>query len=203
MARIKNKFLHDIKPFVDKNYGSYRYTLIMHYAYRRFSNLVADNNDEPRALSKHTKTRIYPAIAIMDSLLKNGIPWEEALDFVENYYMWRCEVAANKIRTFLKIPFMYRLVPRLFKGFVRKSFGEKAGFKCAYNCTKRKRIQFDVLSCPYYDICAEYGYPDLTRIFCMADDICYGDMHPKLQWNRCQTIADGGDLCDFDIKISS
>lgn len=53
--RIKNKFLHDIKPFVDKTYGSYRYNLIMHNAFRRYSALVRENGNESRLLKKHTR----------------------------------------------------------------------------------------------------------------------------------------------------
>ena len=46
------------------------------------------------------------------------------------------------------------------------------------------------------------GCPEHTTIFCNTDDCCYGNMHPKLQWNRTQTIGRGGGLCDFDIVVT-
>lgn len=35
----------------------------------------------------------------------------------------------------------------------------------------------------------KYGCPELTQFFCKSDDICYGNLHPKLVWARNKTLA--------------
>ncbi len=37
--------------------------------------------------------------------------------------------------------------------------------------------------------------------FCDADDICYGDMHPRISWNRTKTIGYGDDVRDCKASI--
>ncbi|MBR2528085.1 MAG: L-2-amino-thiazoline-4-carboxylic acid hydrolase [Blautia sp.] len=37
--------------------------------------------------------------------------------------------------------------------------------------------------------------------FCDADDVCYGNMHPKISWDRTKTIGHGDDICDFKVHI--
>lgn len=34
-----------------------------------------------------------------------------------------------------------------------------------------------------------------------ADDICYGDVHPKVIWGHTKTLGKGGDCCDFRMTI--
>ena len=48
---------------------------------------------------------------------------------------------------------------------------------------------------------AAYGCPEIVKGFCDADDICYGNMHPKISWDRTKTIGYGDDICDFKVHI--
>lgn len=135
------------------------------------------------------------------SLLHNSIPRDEAYDFLENYYAWRSEKAAHSIRKLLRIPGLYVFVPRMFRRMTQRQFGASAGFECNYVSVRRDNVEFDILSCPYFDICSKYGCPELTRIFCLADDICYSDMHPKLEFRRSKTLGRDDECCDFKITI--
>ena len=45
------------------------------------------------------------------------------------------------------------------------------------------------------------SYPEIVKGYCDADDICHGNMHPKLEWGRTKTLGHGGDVCDFKIRI--
>ena len=63
------------------------------------------------------------------------------------------------------------------------------------------RSRVDMMKCPYHDICAEYGCPELCRCFCDSDDISYAGLHPKLIWERTMTLGRGDDRCDFCMKI--
>ncbi len=59
----------------------------------------------------------------------------------------------------------------------------------------------DMTVCPYVETCKKYGCPELAQFFCKSDDICYGNMHPKLVWGRTKTLGTGGDCCDFSLWI--
>ncbi|MCR5053314.1 MAG: L-2-amino-thiazoline-4-carboxylic acid hydrolase [Lachnospiraceae bacterium] len=41
----------------------------------------------------------------------------------------------------------------------------------------------------------------MVKGFCDADDICYGNMHPKISWDRTKTIGHGDGVCDFKVHI--
>ena len=47
----------------------------------------------------------------------------------------------------------------------------------------------------------KYGCPEIVAGFCRADDEAYGHMHPKLKWGRTKTLGQGGDCCDFCLKM--
>jgi hypothetical protein len=50
--------------------------------------------------------------------------------------------------------------------------------------------------CFILDTLTQHGAPELTRLYCKTDDWLAAAL-PKVRWLRTQTLADGGDLCDF------
>ena len=62
-------------------------------------------------------------------------------------------------------------------------------------------MRFNMVKCPYLDIRTRYGCPEIVRGFCDADDVCYGNMHPKLSWERTKTLGYGCDCCNFKTRI--
>lgn len=78
-----------------------------------------------------------------------------------------------------------------------KSFGPKVGFSSKDHFLSKTEIRFNMKKCPYNDACTKYGCPEIVRGFCDADDICYGNMHPKISWDRTKTLGYGDDVCDF------
>ena len=81
-----------------------------------------------------------------------------------------------------------------------KSFGPDAGFGYEFPESRGREARFNIVKCPYYDICLRYGCPEITRAFCDGDDAGYGHLHPKLVWGRTKTIGRGGDRCDFLLE---
>ncbi len=157
-------------------------------------------NDSP-AVKAHTEGMIFAGVALYRALQEEGKSPEEALQLTSEIFGDFMQVAADKIRKILKIPGLYRKVPAIFNKMVRKKYNEAAGFQMRFYDTGKHHAKFDVTVCPYYNTCEAMGCPELTCIFCNTDDCCYGNMHPKLQWNRTTTIGRGGDCCDFDIAV--
>ncbi len=195
------RYLRQVTPHLEDKYGAERTSAIMEKARKRYDELTDENRDEPREYYMHTRERIYPSIAVFDALLDEGIERSEAEAFVTDYYRWRSRGMASKIQAIFKIPGLYRIVPKFFFSLTQKSFGPKAGFSSENQHIGKGEMSFDMIVCPYHEKCVHYGCPEIVKGFCDADDICYGNMHPKISWDRTKTIGRGDEICDFRVHI--
>ena len=108
---------------------------------------------------------------------------------------------ANSIDKGIKIPGLYRLMPRIFRSIMQKSFGENAGFKATYYDCPNNEFRADMTVCPYLEMCRKYGCPEFVPAFCETNDVAYGNMHPNIIWGRTKTLGKGGDCCDFKLTV--
>ncbi len=198
----KNQFLSQAKKFLIESYGNEKGSIIADSSFDRFGNLCEENADEPKAMHSHTHVKIYPCISVIDAQIAHGIPREDALDFTFKFIEWRSYKAAKLVAKVMKIPGIYKKMPQLFGNMTKKKFGIKQRFDANFHEISAKEMRFDMTKCPYADLCAKYGYPEITKAFCRGDDIIYGNMHPKLIWGRTKTIGDGDDICDFNLVVS-
>lgn len=196
------KYLRNMVPQIKEKYGEEKAREILTNAERRYAALLEENTDEPRAYSGQKRERIYPSIALFHALVDTGTKREEAAAFVMDYYRRLAERAAPVIRTVLKIPGLYRLVPKLFFDTALKHCVPEAGFLTENRFLSKTGMRFDMVKCPYQDSCVRYGCPELVKGFCDTDDICYGNMHSRLSWERSGTLGHGDALCDFKLRIT-
>jgi len=196
------KYFKDLGPWMEEVYGKEMTDRIVQKALARYDELVKENADEPEAWHMHTLERIYPSIANFDAQLSEGLTRAEAAQCVIDYYHWRSESMAKMIQKLMKIPGLYKKIPALFSKLMPKMFGEDCGFKLHIYDTPKNVMRVDAEECLYFNICSKYGCPEIVPGFCEADDICYGNMHPKLLWLRTKTIGKGGDVCDFNIQLA-
>ena len=189
-------------PRLKERYGAEKAQDILKKAQKRYEVLLAENKDDPPAYSGQKRERIYPSIALFQALADAGMEREEAAAFVTGYHRRLAERAAPLIRTVLKIPGLYRLVPKLFFDTALKHCVPEAGFLSENRFLSKTEMHFDMVKCPYQDSCVRYGCPELVKGFCDTDDICYGNMHRRLFWGRTKTIGHGDALCDFSLRIT-
>nr|WP_314987824.1 L-2-amino-thiazoline-4-carboxylic acid hydrolase [uncultured Stomatobaculum sp.] len=201
MAKQAN-YLRHMAPRLKERYGAEKAQDILKKAQKRYEVLLAENKDDPPAYSGQKRERIYPSIALFHALADAGMEREEAAAFVTGYYRRLAERAAPVIRTVLKIPGLYRLVPKLFFDTALKHCVPQAGFLSENRFLSKTEMHFDMVKCPYQDSCVRYGCPELVKGFCDTDDICYGNMHRRLFWGRTKTIGHGDALCDFSLRIT-
>jgi len=194
-------YLKDIAPYLRTKYGIDRADAIVTSAWRCYDRICAENADEPKAYDMHTKERIYPAIACFQAMIDAGIERQEAIDLLCDFYLKRASGKAKSLKRLMRVPGLYRLIPRLFNKLTPKMFGNAAGFQSLWHDDPEWDLCFDMLKCPYHDKCNAYGCPELCRSYCEADDVCYGDLHPRLVWGRTKTLGKGGDCCDFRMKV--
>ncbi|MCR5273714.1 MAG: L-2-amino-thiazoline-4-carboxylic acid hydrolase [Lachnospiraceae bacterium] len=195
------RYLRQMVSHLREKYGDKKAEAIATKAQKRYDELIEENKNEPKEYYMHTRERIYPSIALFDALLAVGVERKEAEDFVTGYYRWRAGKMVPMIKTAFKIPGLYKLVPKIFFKMTNMSFGPKAGFASENAYLGKDEMRFDMVKCPYYDNCLKYGCPEITKGFCDADDICYGNMHPKVSWDRTKTIGRGDGVCDFKVHL--
>ncbi|MBR2825037.1 MAG: L-2-amino-thiazoline-4-carboxylic acid hydrolase [Solobacterium sp.] len=195
------KYLKQIVPHLEEKYGKEQTQKIITKALSRYDEIIFENKDEPKEHYMHTRQRIYPAIAVFDTMISEGINRQEVADFLVDYYKWRASGLEPMIKTLFKIPGLYKLVPKVFYNMTQKSFGPQMGFQSKDKYLSNTEMRFNMVKCPYFEKCKQYGCPEIVKGFCDADDICYGHMHPKLSWDRTKTLGYGDDVCDFGIHI--
>lgn len=194
----KNPFLSEISSLIGQRYPEHCDAVLVS-AWVRFEALCAENADETKVVQMHTRSRIYPAIAVFESLIAVGTSREDAAQLILDFYVTRAQKPAKAIRNLLKIPGLYKAIPKIFLIGVNKMFGSDAGFMAKHYEAEKGCFRMDMLECPYMSICEKYGCPEIVPAFCASDDVAYGNMHPKLIWGRTKTLGRGDDCCDFKL----
>ncbi|WP_130838477.1 L-2-amino-thiazoline-4-carboxylic acid hydrolase [Lachnoclostridium sp. Marseille-P6806] len=160
---MDKSYLDGAGKALEKEYGQEKAASILNDAWMRYSEIVHENADEPKKMYMHTRKRIYPAIAAFDAMIKNGISCGETADFLNRFYENRAAGVGRKIRGVMKIPGIYKLVPKFFAKMTASSFGEDCGFRSNWIRADSREMRFDMLVCPYQDTCVKYGCPE---VFC-------------------------------------
>lgn len=197
----QKKLLKTISRGIHHHFPEPDATLLTDRATAIYYSCCLEHQNDPPAVKQHTEGMIYGGVSLYRALQEKGMSPQEALAWTDKIFQDFSQNAANAIRSLLKLPGLYRKVPQIFRTMTQKKYNEEAGFQMTFYEVGKHRVKFDVTACPYYNTCKSMGCPELTGIFCNTDDCCYGNMHPKLQWNRTTTIGRGGEVCDFDIAV--
>ncbi len=169
--------------------------------HRRIEALREDNAGASREKWEHLESQIMPGIAIYE-VLQTVVSKEEAIQIIHSYVNAHAHKYHTLFRRILKIPGLYHTMPGIFAKGVEEKYGAAAGFEFITHEATKDVIRFDMIRCPYHDVCAQYGCPELCRCFCDSDDITYDGLHPKLLWHRTKTLGRGDDCCDFGLAVT-
>lgn len=164
-------------------------------------NICKENPNQSREVLLHTRDKIYPTISIYKAVLEITGSKECAFNLIEDYFIQLSKKTNKVLRTLCKIPFSYKLVPSIMRKIIHKGFGKKAGFHMIDYPIEKGKCHIDMIECPYFNNCIKYECIELSTAFCNADDIAYGNMHPKLFWGRTKTLARGNECCDFILEV--
>jgi len=97
----------------------------------------------------------------------------------------------------------HRIMKALFLQVMRMAaktaFGPKGGFKNQFGVMNKQEANFDILECPYCKYLQELGCPELGPGFCKSDEYVYGNLD-AFAFERTQTLATGGEKCDFCLR---
>ena len=166
--------------------------------YERTADLLAAHADANPALMTHLE-QLLPMIALYEKAKELTGSREAALAFFDRWAFIEAEKLMKAVRPLMKTG-LYRLMPTLCEWLLPRMFGHSAGFDYR-RVPDAPAFAADMTRCPYVETCAKYGVPELTQFSCRADDITYGNLHPRLIWARTQTLGTGGSCCDFRLYV--
>lgn len=186
------------KKFLVAKFGKHKTRILFKRVKIRYATLL-DN----RALLKdpvlrfHEVRYLLPALALYNVLLEEyGGDAQAAISDVE-------EVVRLTILKQTRMPFSPLKWPRkpfpLFRwGFrlVMKAFPSPS-WTIDYLENSPQKVEFNITRCFYFDALTKLGFPELTRVFCRADDAMAEHFPPDIRFERSTTIGKGGDFCDF------
>ena len=198
---MKKTRFDQMKEEVSRHFDREQGERIKGYMDEAYSELCSEHITEGDTMENHKRNNIFPVIAAYRGMLKEGIEDSRAEELSKTCFLNLMESIAGLIRKMMKIPGAYRLMPWMWKTMMPKLFSTDSGFRFSFYPTDGKQVKFDMLECPYLQICRELGCDRFAPVFCASDDVCYGNMHPKLIWNRTKTLARDGEACDFDLFI--
>lgn len=186
------------KKFLVNKVGKTRINSFMEQ-YRIFYRALSATTRQPenRILRIHLNQAILPVVAFYQVLLPiNDGNREKTIREIETVIR---EWILSRTRNFIS-PLRY--LPRPFKIFrpgfeiVMKLF-PPAGFDIDYLEKSDQRIAFNIKGCYYLNTLTRYSLPELTPVFCAADEAMAELFPPSIEFHRTQTLGKGGELCDF------
>lgn len=195
-----HRIIKTVCAIAAEDIGRDKADIIAKIAQKRYEELLLENKSDSKALRAHSFKRIYPSIAVYGSLKSAGIGSEKAVWYIREYFQRFSAKTVPHIQRLIRVLGVARKMPKLFFKISVKNFGEDAGFKYDFPESHGNEARFNIVKCPYFEICTRYGCPEITRAFCDGDDAGYGNLHPKLIWGRTKTIGRGGDCCNFLLE---
>ena len=149
------------------------------------------------ALRAQWVNNILPGLALYQTLLEaHGGEREAALAEIKPLFKaWTGRLYGGWMRTFRLLPFPFFFF-RLSFAVQEKQLADNI-FKTTWIENSPRRIALDNFGCPYLNTLAGYGVPELVPYFCQIDDWMAELLPPQIAFRRTQTLARGGDRCDF------
>ena len=187
---MRSKQQKQIRAFLMENFGSAKGGALFVRQEQMLCTLMARGQGKPIPQRVTLARVILPGIALYKTLMENNI--SQADEYLRRYLL--DTVAAGMHASTAKvevIPGFFRLYRAVFLAMVRIAGLWESTQRRGQNC-------FDVTiqKCLWHTACAEYGCPELCRLFCDADNVTYGGLR-KISFARTSTLGYGGSCCDF------
>ena len=198
---MRNKRFEAMQKEVAGNFDHEKGERIAGNMKKEYEELCSNIDEKNDKMAHHKQNNIYPVVTAFHALIKEGMTRKEAAEIADKSFLVLMEDIAESIRKMMKFPGAYKLMPALWKKMMPKLFSPESGFEFKIQDTGKDQVKFDMTACPYMEVCRELDCMELAGTFCTTDDVCYGNMHPKLIWNRTKTLAKNGEPCDFDLYI--
>lgn len=181
-------------------FGSQKGDAIFRQAERIYQSLIAQADDRGSdAIRTHLLLKLFPPIAYYKALLNEGIPKNEALDYVRRETRKAASVKKEEMRQLTKMPFAYTIYRMGVKRHMKKNFPDE-GWETEWVQCDHTQIHFNLHRCLYWDTVNACGCPELCCVYCENDLISFSGLLPKIRFDRNGTLGDGAACCDFHFS---
>lgn len=143
--------------------------------------------------------RILPVAALYLSLLDEGMEGPAAVAEVQRELAVWFAPQVRIVQAGGKTPLAYPMLRWSMPSVVRVDDGGKIQ-PAEWLELSSEQIAFNVRECFCVNMLAKLGMPELAPVFCALDDQLLQDYSPQVAWERTQTLARGGDVCDFRFR---
>jgi len=150
---------------------------------------------ENKALRYHFEHNILPAIAAYSILSKDGIQKGPALEILDELLESGIESERRMYRFWGRFPFFFDMMKLMLKPMMENRYPER--WKIEWLDPGPDVIGLNCRACFYVDKLGEYGFPELTPHFCRLDELLAAEAASNIRFERKQTLATGGMICDF------
>jgi len=155
---------------------------------------------ESRVLRLHLETNILPSLALYRAFLEENADQTTALNatdhFLENWLRSTPPFWFKLNLVLSRLPANFSVFRRITRWLMRFVF-PSPGWDTIYIADNNSVLAFNIYQCFYLDILRYYYAPELTPVFCKADDIMMESLPKEIQWARTNTMGQGTDYCDF------
>ncbi len=167
-------------------------------SYHKFVDMINEYSDISSMVAIHVYNSVFPNAAIYLSL-KEMKP-DKAYEILQNMMARDSKKMGENLKKCTKIPGFKKFFLWMWNPGSHYLWGEKAGFKTFFYPRKTNMFKMDIYECPYHKYTTLLKCPEIGKFFCDNDIYTYGNL-PGMSFSRMQTLATGGKLCDFEMKI--
>lgn len=195
---LSNPHFRPLEEKLIERFGHTKGQQLLERIHSDLERLLSEHRDDASDLRSESHGYILPSIAIY-KVLKAQLGQSGALSlFREIYFVAAYQAAASIGKKAEDVAYRQQFLQMM----VENKEGTRAGFE--YRTVEKTAcaVEFHVLQCPYAAYCSLYECPELTPVFCECDDVFYGNIHPKIHWERTKTIGRGHGLCNFRFRLS-
>jgi hypothetical protein len=157
--------------------------------------LIQARSYENLALRHHFEDNILPAIAAYSVVLMDGKDQDAAAQTLDTWLEAGIESERRMYRFWGIFPFFFDLIRWMLKPMMSRQYPER--WNVEWLDLGRDTVGLNCHACFYLDVLTEYGFSELTPHFCRLDDLLAAEARSSVRFERTQTIARGGTMCDF------
>ena len=194
---FKKSLVPQIRTAFISAYGQEKGEKLYGQSAQRLVALRADVDDcKNRAIYLHITRNILPLVCCYLVLQQNGVAKEEACTFVVAQMHQEIRKKAAIFKAVAHFPFLYSIFRVLCRRVMKSSYPD-IGWDVAWLKDDNETVCFDCRACVYLATTTKFDCPEICQYFCQNDTIVYSALSPAVQFVRTQTLATGGDRCDF------
>lgn len=188
-------------PFLEKDcievFGPERGNALFQRAETLYQELLRGAEDrQSEAIREHLQKKLFPPMAYYKALCAEGIPQEQALEYVERETRKAALDKREEMSKLARLPFAYMLYRMGAKTHMEKNF-PPAGWQTEWVRCDGTEIHFNLHRCIDWELTKQHGCPELCSVYCKNDDISFSGLMPKIRFARSGTLGTGAAYCDF------